>query len=170
MTKKPQLPKVAQPVPEEVMADLLSFIELKFYPGHRVSFEKDKKRLVDWVIRFPARWLYKRGVTLETARYRQLLQDVLMDALRHGNFGQIKYLPGYLRSVVESHFDHHEDEIYEEAKALRRMTDAIVTTLGQLPRLQRDIASEFANMDRLHKAAKSRRAAPAPLTKQRELF
>lgn len=169
--KTPPLPKIKQPLPEDVLAALLGFIETKFYPGFRVAFEKDKPRLIDWVIRAPARWLYGRGVTLPPARYREILEGVLMDALDHGDFGAIKYLPGYLRCVIERHLAGPSgDRIYDEAKAVRRVSEGILMVLGPGAQRDRDVVAELAKMNSLQKAARRQKTAVLPRARQRELF
>jgi hypothetical protein len=82
-----------QPTPQELLDDLLGFLQRKFYQGQPVAFAKDRRRLLDWVVLWPAAWLDERGVTLPAARYREIFMSVFMDGLRFGNTENITYLP-----------------------------------------------------------------------------
>src|ERR1035437_2218454 len=105
-----------QQTSQELLDDLLGFLERKYYEGHRIEYLKDRRRLLAWVVLWPATWLHERGVTLPDERYRQIFMGVFMDALRLGDTGNIKYLPAWLAKVIQSHFAVHGDEIYEQAK------------------------------------------------------
>jgi hypothetical protein len=116
-----------QPTPQELTDSLLDFLERKFYQGRALNFAKDRPRLLKWVILWPASWLNKRGVTVPADRYRELFMAVFIDGLRFGNTGNITYLPAWLAKVIQSHFAHHGDEIYDQAKSMRNLVDQAVT-------------------------------------------
>lgn len=132
-----------QPTPAELTDSLLEFIQARFYPGHAVAFAKDKPRILAWVILWPATWLYERGVTLTTDRYGQIIRTILLDALAHANPDAIKYLPAWMRQTLQSHFAHHGDEIYDEAKQLRTQVEHLMadisTRQSPVPDLARDL-------------------------------
>lgn len=126
--KKPAY-RPRQQTSQELLDDLSEFIRNKFYPHHPIPFAKDRPRLLKWVILWPAKWLDNRGVTLPADRYKHLLCGILLDALRFGDFSKINYLPAWLGQTVQSHFRHHGDAIYDEAKSMRTITEQIITNL-----------------------------------------
>lgn len=160
MGLKPQRPAPAvrekQLVSQEALNALLDFIRRKFYQGEPGQFAKDRKPLLKWVVFFPASWLNARQVAVPADRYRQLVESVLMDALRYGNTGAINYRPAWLGKVIQSHFDHHGDEIYERAKQTRAVAEHALLMLGKLPiREQDQVVAEFAAAGRLLEVRKS---------------
>ena len=118
---------------QDLLNDLLEFLRQKYYAGHAVNFVKDRKNLLKWVVLWPASWLIKKGVTLPEARYKQIFTAVFLEALQFQT-AKVTYLPAYLRQVIQSHFDHHGDEIYEEAKSMRNLTDHVMLMAGKSPR------------------------------------
>ena len=77
---------------------------------------------------------YWNGVyTLPSHRYKGIVLDVLQTIKRHGDTRGIQYLPGYLAHCLQTHFKHHGDEYYEEAKALRSLTGDVIAALAKLP-------------------------------------
>jgi hypothetical protein len=156
---RPKLPAFQrkQQTSQELLDDLLGFLERKFYEGHRVEFLKDRRRLLAWVVLWPAVWLHERGVTLPDDRYRQIFMAVFMDALRLGDTGNIKYLPAWLAKVIQSHFAVHGDEIYEQAKSIRTLTEHALLSAGKAIQARPDPVRELAVAARLVKAAKPAR-------------
>jgi hypothetical protein len=132
ITRSPS-PRPKQLTPQELLDDLLAFLQRKFYEGYPVAFAKDRPRLLKWVVLWPAKWLEDRGVTLPPDQYKKLFTDVFMDGLRYGNTGQIAYLPAWLAKVIQSHFEHHEDEIYAQAKSMRNLVESSLSLAGKLP-------------------------------------
>lgn len=120
MRRKPQL-RVTQPqrTSEELRDRCLEFLRRKFYPEHNVQFAKDRPKLLAWVVLWPAVWFTKRGVRVTDAKYLELFEGVFMDALVHGATTKVTYFPAWLRQVIQSHFSHHGEAYYEEAKLLR---------------------------------------------------
>lgn len=150
-----------QPTPAELRDNLLEFIRGKFYPGEGVEFAKDRRRILEWVVLWPATWLDERGVSLPTRRYQDLLTSILMEAVRHGNTGGIKYRPAWLGKVVQSHFAVHGDELYQEAKSMRSLVENALLIAGQAQRQVRpDPIAELAQAARLVRTPKKRPAPP----------
>jgi hypothetical protein len=150
-----------QPTPQELLTELSDFLQRKFYEGRAVEFAKDRRRLLDWVILWPARWLDKRGVTIPADRYREIFMAVFMDGLRFGNTGNITYLPAWLAKLIQSHFEHHGDQIYAEAKSMRTMVEHAVLVTGKLAQNPApDPIRELAQAARLLASNKRVRIAP----------
>jgi hypothetical protein len=150
MRPKAQSPDRRQPTPQELVDEVLRFIETKFYAGDPVSFLKDRRRLLRWVVLRPAQWLDDRGVTISTEAYREILVDkILMTALRYGNTGDIHYRPAWLAKVVESHLDIHGEEYYESAKAVRAIVEHTLLVAGRLAHAQPDPIRDLAAARRL---------------------
>lgn len=132
--KRPRPARPERPVQttsKELVEDLLQIIRTKFYLEHPIAFAKDRPRLLSWVVLYPAGWLKKRGVTLPPERYKAILVTVLLDAARFGQTTKVTYFPAYLRQVVQSHFQVHGDEYYEEAKSVRNLVEHAVLVAGQ---------------------------------------
>ena len=153
-----------QPTSEALRNDLLDFLQRKFYQGHPVAFAKDRKRLLDWVVLWPAKWLNERGITLPGDRYREIFMAVFMDGLRFGNTGNITYLPAWLAKVIQSHFDHHGEEIYDRAKSIRSLADHVMHSLGRLTPHAPDPVRHLAAAARLLKPRKAPPKRPLNLT------
>lgn len=127
-SKKPF--RAAQETPQEVRDALLAFIRGKLYASTEadwLAFEKDKPRLLKWVVLWPAKWLNERGVTLPTDRYREIIQDEILDAMRHGKTGRIAYRPAWLAKVIQDHFRHRAERYYEEGKDTRARLEHTLT-------------------------------------------
>src|SRR6185369_17295894 len=87
---------------DELLNELLGFLQRKFYEGRAVAFQKDRRRLLEWVVLWPARWLDERGVTVASDKYREIFMSVFMDSLRFGDTANITYLPAWLAKVIQS--------------------------------------------------------------------
>ena len=153
MKRAPKRQTLPPQLAHELLESLLHFVEAKFYPGHPVPFAKDKPRLLSWVILWPAAWLAGRGVTLPPDRYRNLIQKILIQA-QANSAEEIKYLPAWLRQVVQSHFRMHGDEIYDEAKAIRNLTEQALKNLSVGAKNAPDPVTELARINRLLNVAK----------------
>jgi hypothetical protein len=129
----------------EVRDALLDLIQRKFYEGHAVQFAKDRRRLIQWVVCYPAAWLYERGVSsgLPLDRYKEIMSRVLIEAASFAEPTKVTYLPAYLRQVIRSHFRHHGDEIYDEAKSVRNLVDQAMLLSGSV-RVAADPVRELA--------------------------
>ena len=152
---KPKTPFRKQPTSAELLSDLSDFLQRKFYAGHAVNFAKDRPRLLQWVILWPASWLVGRGVTVTEDQYRKIFMGVFLDALRYGDPTKVTYFPAYLRQVIQSHFRMHGDEIYEAAKSVRNLTDHAMLLAGKFQTQDRpDPVRELAAASRLLTAKK----------------
>ena len=124
-------PKVKQQTPQELLDTLLDFIRRKFYETDPVNFAKDRRRLLDWVVLWPASWLEERGVTVPADQYREIFFNVFLEAKALGT-DKIKYRPAWLAQVIQSHFDHNGEKIYEKAKSMRNLVENAMLMTGKL--------------------------------------
>jgi len=162
MKPQPPSPPLRRPqaTPRELLDELCRFCQQKFYEGDAINFAKDRPRLLEWVLLYPAAWLNERGVTLPPARYRAILEAVLMDAVRYGNTSKVTYRPAWLRMVVKSHFACHGDEYYDEGKSMRNLVEHALHVASQARGSQPDPVRELALASRLLKTAtKTKKAA-----------
>jgi hypothetical protein len=158
---KQRQPATKQPTPAELLDELLDFVQRKFYQGHALAFTKDRPRLLKWVVLWPATWLNKRGVTLPPSRYREIFMSVFLDGIRFGTADQITYFPAYLAKIIQSHFEHHGDEIYAEAKSIRNLVENAVVVAGRSAQAASDPVRELASAATLLRA-KKKPSKPAP--------
>lgn len=151
---KPKRPISKQHTSQEVLDELLRFIESKFYQGDRINFLKDRPRLLKWVVLKLAEYLNEKAVTVSSQRYLEIMRDdVLMEAVRFGRTDEIKYRPAWLGKVVEMHLAHHGEAYYEEGKSLRNAAEkALATARGGVQ--GRDPVRELAEASRLLKPAR----------------
>lgn len=160
-----------QETPQELLDACLGLLERKFYAGHPVSFAKDRPRLLQWVVLWPAHWFQQRGVTVPPDRYREIFFKVFLDALRFGNTENINYLPAWLAQVIKSHFACHGDELYAEAKTARNLVEHSVIVLSRLPHASPDPVRDLAAARRLLLASrKPRQPQKPPLNAQLNLL
>ena len=152
MASPARTPPRKQATPQELRDNCLDFLQRKFYPGRPIDFAKDRPRLLAWVVLWPAKWFNERGVTVPPEQYRQIFEGVFMDGLRFGDTGNITYLPAWLAKVIQSHFAHHGEDYYAQAKKLR--DDPLLARLlanGQLPTRTEDPIRALAQAARLLK-------------------
>lgn len=166
--KRPAQDRPQQPVPAEIVSRLLAVIRNQFYPDALGGGDAAKQWFEDQhfikvrVVLWPAAWLNQRGVTLKPDRYQQILLDVFTDIKRHGSTGAVKFWPGYLAKCVQDHFRHHEEEIYEEAKALRTSLERAMGIAGAAAARQPDPVERLAAAHQvLVSERKKRRCKPA---------
>jgi hypothetical protein len=90
-----------------------------------------------------------------TEKYREIFEGVFMDALIRGAT-QITYLPAWLAKTLQSHFDHHGETYYEEAKTIREnaLLKGILSGKLQPGNPAPDPVTEMATAARLLKPAK----------------
>jgi hypothetical protein len=125
-----KLERPTQPTPKELTDSLLDFLRRKFYDGNPKRFFQDRRRLLAWVVLWPAGWLKGKGVTVTTERYREIFCSVFLESLTFRS-EKITYLPAWLRMVIQSHFRCHGDEIYEAAKSLRTLAENALLVAGR---------------------------------------
>ena len=150
-------PAIKQPTSQELLDALCEFIRRKFYPEHAVSFCKDRPRLLKWVVLYPAGWFNSRGVTVTPERYKAILEDILINALRFSEPSKVTYLPAYLRQVVQSHFRIHGEDYYAAAKAVRNLVEHAVIVAGHARVQALDPVRELATAARLLRVKKAPR-------------
>lgn len=130
----------------EVRDTLLDLIRAKFYQDHPQAFFKDRRRLMEWVVFYPATWFARRGVSsgLPLARYKDIMSAVLIDAAAFQRATKVNYLPAYLRQVIVSHMQVHGDEYYDEAKSARNLVERTMLIAGQARIPEPDQVRELA--------------------------
>lgn len=171
----PQPDRPRQPVPAEIVGSLMAVIRNQFYPDAATGGAAAKQWFQDQqfirirVVLWPSAWLNKRGVSLKPERYQQILLDIFQEIKRHGATDAVKFWPGYLAKCVQDHFAHHEEEIYEEAKALRTQLERAMGTAASAVARQPDAVERLAAVHQvLVSERKKRRSKPA--AKQLGLF
>jgi hypothetical protein len=141
--KRARIERGRQPTTKELTDELLGFLGRKFYEGDGVNFVKDRSRLLAWVVLWPAAWLDGKGVSITTARYREIFMTVMMAAVVHGT-DKVKYRPAWLRQVIQSHFRIHGEEIYEAAKSVRSLVENALLVAGRPAQAQPNPIRELA--------------------------
>jgi len=135
----------------------MAFLRRQFYEGHPVEFLKDQRRLLAWVVLWPASWFEEKGVSIPDSQYKAIFMDVFMTALRMGDTGNITYLPAYLAKCIQSHFAVHGDEYYEQAKSIRTLAEHTLLSAGKPTLARPDPVRELAVAARLVKASRPTR-------------
>jgi hypothetical protein len=125
-TNNPARAKRRQMTSEELIGKCLAFLQNKFYHGKDKAFAADRKNLLDWVVLWPAKWLDEKAVTISLDEYYKIFMDTFMDSVRFGDIENLSYPPAWLAKVLQSHFDHQGDKIYERAKSVRTITETAV--------------------------------------------
>ena len=146
-----------QTTSQELRDDLLQFIRVHFYEDDAVGFTKDHSRLLSWVVLWPASWFRSKGVTVPSDRYKEIVVNVLMQAVQLGNTGNIRYRPAWLMKVIQGHFAIHGDEYYDEAKSIRTLAEHALLIAGKAAVRAPDPVGELAAASRLLKPANRRR-------------
>lgn len=163
-----------QPTPEELRDAVLEFISRHFYRDARIEFLKDRPRLLQWVVLWPASWLNERGVTLPASRYQEILigpKGILMEAIRHGDTISIAYRPAWLKKCLQSHFAVQGERIYEEAKGVRNLAEQVLLSVGRSGPVAPDPIRQLAEAASLLKSTRRpafRRSPKGPV--QQDLF
>ena len=130
MKEKPFRPK--QQLPAEIVQDILSAIRNQFYPDATPKqWAQDSVFIRREFVLYFASWLDKKGVTLKPGRFKQILLERLNEIKAHGATDKIKYFPGYLKHVLQTHLRHHGDDYYQEGKNLRALTESALATLPE---------------------------------------
>lgn len=122
-----------QPLPAEIVGDLLSAIRSAFYGDLDAKQWHQQKRFLTRVVTWPAGWFTRKGVTIGPARYKAIVLDILDGIKVHGSTENVKFWPGYLLHCVQEHFRHHGDGYYEEGKAVRTTIERALSQAGSRP-------------------------------------
>jgi hypothetical protein len=162
--------RLPQQTPQAVLDALLGLVQRKFYQGEGVQFAKDRTRLLQWALLWPARdWFKPKAVSLPAARYQEILSKIILEATVH-QADKVHYRPAWLARVIQSHFERHGDEIYAEAKSLRTLAESTLLTLGKLPQRSDNLVNDFAAASVLLDAAKPAKKKIAKPASQPDLF
>ena len=84
-------------------------------------------------------------------------------ALRAHVTSKVKYRPAYLRHVIQSHFAHHGEEYYDQAKALRAQVDHILLIAQQGREAAPDPVAALAAAQKLLAVPKRAKKAEKPV-------
>jgi len=165
--QRPKFKRPPQPVPEELCASILELLRAKFYDGpdraaEAKAFAQDRTRLLKWVVLWPAWWLNSRAVTIHGDEYRKIFVKTFLQAAAHVT-SKVKYRPAYLRHVIQSHFAHHGEEYYDQAKALRAQVDHILLIAQQGREAAPDPVAALAAAQKLLAVPKRAKKAEKPL-------
>jgi len=146
--------RLPQQTPQAVLDALLGLVQRKFYAGEAVQFAKDRKRILVWALLWPAReWFKPKAVSLPAHRYQEILTKVIMEATIH-QAEKINYRPAWLARVVQSYFEVHGEVIYNEAKAIRTLSENTLLALGHLPKRGDGLIEQFSAVSALLETAK----------------
>ena len=159
--------RITQPTPAELTDSCLSILRTKFYAGDDRGFYQDRRKLLNWVVLMPAKWLNNKGVTFHGDQYREIFVKVFIQAAAHVA-SKVHYRPAYLRHVIQEHFKHHGEDYYDQAKATRNLVEQAMVALGQRAPAAPDPVRELATAAALLQAPK-RKLKPAVKTTQPEL-
>jgi len=122
-----------QPVPAEIVGDLLASIRGAFYGDLDGKQWHQEKRFLMRVVTWPAAWFNRRGVTIRPDRYKAIFLGILDGIKVHGATAAVKFWPGYLLRCVQEHFRHHGDAYYEEGKAMRATVERALSQVTGRP-------------------------------------
>ena len=115
------------------MRDLMGVIRRQFCPDmpdkiwYKAHYHWLRKRAVMW----PASFMVGKGFTIPGARYKQILLDVLQEVKRYGNTRQVRAWQPYLITCIQSHFRHHWEDYYAEAKSVRASVENALMGIGR---------------------------------------
>lgn len=155
-----------QDTPEDLVARLLSTVRGQFCgdmtPGEWGMHSHFIKRNV---ILWPARFMIGKGFTAPAARYESIMRSIFQTIIRAGKTDAVKFWPGYLMMCVQSHWRHHWEEYYAEAKSARNLVASLIAGCQSIPHEDRTVeALAMAHKVLAAKQPKSRpAAAPAQL-------
>jgi hypothetical protein len=85
----------------------LNLLRRRFYPrpGDARQFALDRRRLLTWVICYPAIWFHARGVTLRPETLCQILRRALPKTST--TTAESSYRPARLRQHLQKHLARH---------------------------------------------------------------
>jgi hypothetical protein len=162
--------RIPQPTPEALTDHCLAFLRTKFYQENPLQFAKDRQRLLHWVVLEPTAWLNRHAATLHGDRYRAIFAKIINEADLH-KATKVRYLPAWLKQVIQSHLDIHGETYLDEAKAVQNLADQVLMIAGQIKAATPDPVRELANAHQIL-ASQKRRLIPSkrPVKQQLNLL
>jgi hypothetical protein len=76
------------------------------------------------VVLWPARFMWGKGFTIPGPRYEAIMRGIFETIKTRGHTEVVKFWPGYLMMCVQTHWRHHWEDYYAEAKSVRSAVDA----------------------------------------------
>jgi|ERR1051325_1096789 hypothetical protein len=150
MRRRPEQPARKQLTPNELLSKCLALLHRKFYQGKTEHSPKTPAVNELGGSIASARRLDERGVTISSDKYNKIFMSVFIDSLRYGDLEKISYLAAWLAKVIQRHFDHHGEEIYQKAKFVCTLTEiAPLFAKKNAAPVAYDPVSEFAQAHRL---------------------
>lgn len=114
---------------DEFTAAMLAEIRRDFYRGEvGKRYFWDEPMLLQ-AIALPARWMNDHHVQASASKYREILRGVLGKIKEHGNRAAIHSFGRYFLHAVQTHMDHHGEDYYDQAKALRTQVNRATADL-----------------------------------------
>lgn len=123
-----------QPAPEEMVHRLMQSVRLQFCPGmdDKTWFQSHYYFLKQNVVLWPAREMCaEHGFTLPAERYEEIMLGIF-SGIRRNQRAKVQFWPAYLMKCVQSHWQHHWEEYYAEAKSLQSLITRTLVALGRL--------------------------------------
>ncbi len=111
-----------------------------------------------WCVLWAATFVVKKGFVLPANRFKEILVKVLQEA-KFKATAKITYPPAFLAKCVQSHFEHHWETYYAEAKAIGAQADAAIMGLGKLAETPDRTVENLAAVDRVLAAPKRKARA-----------
>ena len=171
--KKTDQPKqIAQPAPEELVQRLMRKIRRQFCADldDKSWFQAHHHFIKQNVILWPAREICaEHGFTLPADRYEKIMLMILDDIRENREAAVVRFWPAYLMKCVQSHWRHHWEEYYAEAKSLRELTTQAMVALGSLEKREDCGVESLALAHRVLAASRKARKKAGPTT-QLSLF
>ena len=167
-------PRPQQDTPEDLVHRLLTTIRGQFCADLTISeWSKHQHFIRRNVILWPA-WFCcrKHGFTLPAARYETIMRGIFQTIIREGKTEAVKFWPGYLMKCVQEHWNHHWEEYYGEAKAIRGLAEqALYNCTIRAPVEDKTLEALAMAHNVLTRAHKSKRPKKAAVVwKQPSLF
>lgn len=157
-----------QEMPADVIGSLMSAVRNSFYGDQPEKWFADQHFIKRRVVTWPAVWLNKRGVTLSPERYKEIIMGIFMGIKQHGNTASVKHWPAYLTYAVQQHFKIHGEEYYNEGKAIRNTTEAVLLAckLAVGEKKASDVIAGMAEVNRALTSASNKRKKKSDAAKQ----
>ncbi len=158
-------PRPQQDTPDDLVRRLLTTIRGQFCGDlSPAEWEMHSHFIRRNVILWPARFMIGKGFTVPAARYEAIMRDIFQTIIREGKTGAVKFWPGYLMMCVQSHWRHHWEDYYAEAKSARNLVASLIA--GCKPTEREDRTVEALALAHQVLTSKKRPARPAVKTSQ----